>query len=154
MATQRMQDQKQEVPASIRNELKAHWALILVLFIMQVFAFGFPTFALPFVYSGATEEFGWTRQQAVLLVSFKFYVSAVAALAVGRVLDSINPRLSILGIVCCYVFLALSISLGIYRDRCFDDVPVRDDGGNRPWWPDRHRSGTAETPLWSSEPGA
>ena len=59
---------------------------------MQVFAFGFPTFALPFVYSGAIEEFGWTRQEAVLLTSFKFYVSALAALVVGRLLDVVNPK--------------------------------------------------------------
>ncbi len=59
---------------------------------MQIFAFGFPTFALPFVYSGAIEEFGWTRQEAVLLTSFKFYVSALAALVVGRLLDVVNPK--------------------------------------------------------------
>ena len=74
------------------KELKEQWPLILVLFLMQVFAFGFPTFALPFVYSGAIEEFGWTRQEAVLLTSFKFYVSAVAALIVGRLLDVVNPK--------------------------------------------------------------
>jgi len=71
---------------------REQWPLLFVLFLMQVFAFGFPTFVLPFVYAGATAEFGWTRQQAVLLASFKFYVSAVAALAVGRMLDIINPK--------------------------------------------------------------
>ncbi|MFC1838159.1 MFS transporter [Thermodesulfobacteriota bacterium] len=70
----------------------SQWSLILVLFLMQVFAFGFPVFSLPFVYSGAIEEFGWTRQEAVLLTSFKFYVSAVAALIVGRLLDIVNPK--------------------------------------------------------------
>ena len=78
--------------AILGKELRGQWPLILVLFLMQVFAFGFPTFALPFVYSGAIEEFGWTRQEAVLLTSFKFYVSAVAALIVGRLLDTINPK--------------------------------------------------------------
>lgn len=78
--------------ATFRKELRGQWPLILVLFLMQVFAFGFPTFSLPFIYSGAIEEFGWTRQEAVLLTSFKFYVSAVAALMVGRLLDIINPR--------------------------------------------------------------
>jgi OFA family oxalate/formate antiporter-like MFS transporter len=78
--------------AILRKELRGQWPLVLVLFLMQVFAFGFPTFALPFVYSGAIEEFGWTRQEAVLLTSFKFYVSAIAALMVGRLLDIINPR--------------------------------------------------------------
>ncbi len=78
--------------ATFSREFREQWPLILVLFLMQVFAFGFPTFALPFVYAGATEEFGWTRQQAVLLTSFKFYVSAIAALFVGRMLDTINPK--------------------------------------------------------------
>ena len=59
---------------------------------LQVFAFGFPTFALPFVYSGAKTELGWTNQEAVLLTSFKFYTSAVAALFVGRLLDILNPK--------------------------------------------------------------
>ena len=84
--------QKNAPGAILRRELRGQWPLILVLFLMQVFAFGFPTFALPFVYSGAIEEFGWTRQEAVLLTSFKFYVSAVVALMVGRLLDVINPR--------------------------------------------------------------
>ncbi len=74
------------------KELREQWPLIAVLFLMQIFAFGFPTFALPFVYSGAIEEFGWTRQEAVLLTSFKFYVSALAALGVGRLLDVVNPK--------------------------------------------------------------
>lgn len=74
------------------KELREQWPLIAVLFLMQVFAFGFPTFALPFVYSGAIEEFGWTRHEAVLLTSFKFYVSAIAALVVGRLLDVVNPK--------------------------------------------------------------
>lgn len=74
------------------NEFKEHWPLILALFLIQVFAFGFPTFALPYIYSGATAEFGWTKQQAVLLASFKFYTSAAAALGVGRLLDAIHPK--------------------------------------------------------------
>jgi MFS family permease len=73
-------------------EFRQQWPLILALFLMQVFAFGFPAFALPFVYAGATDEFGWTRQQAVLLASFKFYISAAAALVVGRMLDTVSPK--------------------------------------------------------------
>ena len=77
---------------STGSEFKGQWPLIAILFLIQIFAFGFPTFALPFVYSGATEEFGWTRQQAVLLSSFKFCTSAAAALLVGRLLDIVNPK--------------------------------------------------------------
>jgi MFS family permease len=87
--------QLQEPGITFKSELNGQWFLIAMLFLLQVFAFGFPTFALPFVYSGATGEFGWTRQQAVLLASFKFYTSAAAALLVGRLLDTVNPRLVI-----------------------------------------------------------
>ena len=97
--------------AILGEELRGQWPLVLALFLMQVFAFGFPTFALPFVYSGAIEEFGWTRQEAVLLTSFKFYVSAVAALMVGRLLDTINPKYviavsSVLGALAMVGFLS------------------------------------------------
>lgn len=73
-------------------EFEERWPLVLVLFLMQVLAFGFPTFVLLFIYPGATEEFGWTRQQAVLLASFKFYMSAAAALIAGRMLDAVSPK--------------------------------------------------------------
>jgi hypothetical protein len=79
-----IEPQKDIQGAILEKELRGRWSLILGLFLMQVFGFGFPTFALPFVYSGAIEEFGWTRQEAVLLTCFRFYVSAVAALMVGR----------------------------------------------------------------------
>lgn len=78
---------------SFSSELKQKWPVVLVAYLMMLFAFGFPTFALPFVYAGAIDEFGWTRQQAVLLASFKFYTSAVASLIVGRLLDTIDPKL-------------------------------------------------------------
>jgi nitrate/nitrite transporter NarK len=102
--------QQQGPGTTLGSEWKKQWPLIAMLFLVQVFAFGFPTFALPFVYSGATEEFGWTRQQAVLLASFKFYTSAAAALVVGRMLDAINSRIvivssSILGAVAMAGFL-------------------------------------------------
>jgi nitrate/nitrite transporter NarK len=81
-----------EPELAARSEFWEQWPLIAILFLIQVFAFGFPTFALPYIYSGATKEFGWTRQQAVLLASFKFYTTAAAALFVGRLLDVVNPR--------------------------------------------------------------
>jgi nitrate/nitrite transporter NarK len=86
----------QEGARTFRMEFSEYWPLILTLFLMQVFAFGFPVFSLPFVYEGAREEFGWTRQQAVLLASFKFYVGAAAALVVGRLLDTIGPKVVVI----------------------------------------------------------
>ncbi len=89
---------KREEPGlAQRSDFREKWPLLAILFLLQVFAFGFTTFALPYIYQGATKEFGWTRQQAVFLASFKFYTSAAAALFVGRLLDSVNPKIVIIG---------------------------------------------------------
>lgn len=82
----------QPIAATFAAELREKWPIVLVAYLMMLFAFGFPTFALPFVYAGAIDEFGWSRQQAVLLASFKFYTSAIASLVVGRLLDTIDPK--------------------------------------------------------------
>ncbi len=127
MAIKQTADLPKEGAQTFRTEFKEHWPLILTLFLMQVFAFGFPVFSLPFIYEGAREEFGWTRQQAVLLASFKFYVAAAAALVVGRLLDTIGPKVvvivgAILGAVAMAGFLfadnlpvyyALGVLLGL-----------------------------------------
>jgi MFS family permease len=83
---------------SLRSELAEQWSVVFVAFLMMLFAFGVPTFALPFVYAGAIDEFGWTRQEAVTLASFKFYTAAVASLAVGRLLDLTDPKYLV---ACC-----------------------------------------------------
>jgi len=78
--------------ATSNNELTHQGPLLSVGFLMKFFAFGFPAYALPFVYDGAIQEFGWTREQAVLLASFKFYTAAVVALFIGRLLDIFHPK--------------------------------------------------------------
>lgn len=80
------------VPEAFATELREKWPIVVVAYFMMLFAFGVPTFALPFVYSGAVDEFGWTRQEAVLLASFKFYTSAFASLLIGRLLDKYDPK--------------------------------------------------------------
>lgn len=80
------------ITESFGAEFKEKWPIVLVAYLMMLFAFGFPTFALPFVYAGAIDEFGWARQTAVALASYKFYTSAVASLVVGRLLDTIDPK--------------------------------------------------------------
>lgn len=82
----------QAAPLSFGSELGEKWPVAAVAFLMMLFAFGVPTFALPFVYDGAIQEFGWTRQQAVLLASFKFYTAAIASLVVGRLHDVVDPK--------------------------------------------------------------
>lgn len=79
-------------PATLAEEFRAKWPLAVVAYLMMLFAFGVPTFALPFVYSGAVDELHWTRSAAVDLASFKFYTSAIAALVIGRLLDTISPK--------------------------------------------------------------
>ncbi len=81
------------VPRGFASEIREKWPVVVVGYFMMLFAFGVPTFALPFVYAGAIEEFGWTRQQAVLLASFKFYTAAIASLIIGRLLDKYDPKL-------------------------------------------------------------
>lgn len=83
---------------SLTSELAEQWPVVAVAFVMMVFAFGVPTFALPFVYAGAVDEFGWTRQEAVALTSFKFYTAAIASLLIGRLLDVTDPKYLI---ACC-----------------------------------------------------
>lgn len=88
----------EDATRSLGSELAEQWPVVAVTFLMMLFAFGVPTFALPFVYAGAVDEFGWTRQEAVLLASFKFYTAAIAALAIGRLLDLTDPKYLV---ACC-----------------------------------------------------
>ena len=116
-----------EVPVSgFASELRSKWPIVVVAYCMMLFAFGVPTFALPFVYSGAIEEFGWTRQEAVLLSSIKFAIAAVASLVIGRLLDKYDPKYLVavcaslggIGLVCFYlidsiwIYYAIGIILG------------------------------------------
>jgi hypothetical protein len=50
MATMPVVAAQKDEETTFGGEFRKQWPLILVLFLMQVFAFGFPTFALPFVY--------------------------------------------------------------------------------------------------------
>jgi OFA family oxalate/formate antiporter-like MFS transporter len=80
------------IPSTFASELRDKWPVVLVGYFMMLFAFGVPTFALPFIYTGAIDEFDWTRQQAVMLASIKFGVAAVASLLIGRLLDQHDPK--------------------------------------------------------------
>ena len=75
------------------NELIRNWPIVAVTFALVFFSFGVPTFSLPFIYEGAVNEFGWSRQEATLLATAKFVIGAAAALVIGRLLDkySANP---------------------------------------------------------------
>lgn len=77
---------------SLGDEWAEKWPVALVAYLMMLFAFGVPTFALAFIYDGAMQEFDWTRQEAVRLASFKFYTAAIASLIIGRLLDIFDPK--------------------------------------------------------------
>lgn len=101
-----------------RNELIRNWPIIAVTFMLVFFSFGVPTFSLPFIYEGAIGEFGWTREEATWLATYKFVIGAAAALVMGRLLDrySANP---IVVIAACMGGLGLlgmlwATSLSIY----------------------------------------
>ncbi|HKJ73961.1 MAG TPA: MFS transporter [Alphaproteobacteria bacterium] len=114
-------------PGTLADEFRQKWPLALVAYLMMLFAFGVPTFALPFIYPGAVAELHWTRSTAVEIAQFKFYTSAIAALVIGRLLDTVNPKyvvaicaslgalalIGFLGASNLFVYYGLGIVLGI-----------------------------------------
>lgn len=80
----------------VRAELRANWPALLVAFSCLLFGFSAPAFALPFLFSEVISEFGWTREQATLLASAKYLTGAVAALLVGRFIDTTGVRNALL----------------------------------------------------------
>src|SRR5690606_2351374 len=82
--------------STARSELVHHWATIVVAFLLVFFAFGVPTYSLPFMYGAAMEELGWTNAQANLLSTAKFLIGAVAALGMGMLIDKVGGRWTVL----------------------------------------------------------
>ena len=77
---------------SVKSELYQHRAILIIGFIMIFFAFGIPTYSMPFIYAGAVEEFGWSKEQVNLLSTAKFLVGAAAALIMGILVDKHGAR--------------------------------------------------------------
>lgn len=59
---------------------------------MVFFTFAVPTYSMPFIYSGAVDEFGWSKEQVNLLSTAKFLVGAAAALGMGILVDRWGAR--------------------------------------------------------------
>ena len=74
------------------REFRRNWRVLLVAFSCFVFAFSAPAFLLPFLYPAVIEEFGWTREQAVFLASYKYLTGSVVAIVVGCFVDLIGVR--------------------------------------------------------------
>jgi MFS family permease len=100
------------------REFRDNWPVLIIAMLMIFFAFGIPTFSMPFIYSGAAEEFGWSRSQVTLLASFKYLTGALAGLVMGRLIDVFNPRstvawAAVIGALAMLGFL-FATNLGIY----------------------------------------
>jgi MFS family permease len=79
-----------------KQELIQNWPMLAVACVLIFFAFGVPTYSLPFMYNAAMEEFGWTNAQVNLLSTAKFLVGAVAALTMGILVDKVGGRSTVL----------------------------------------------------------
>ena len=66
--------------------------MLAIAFACLLFAFSVPLIALPFLFGPVMEEFGWTREQVTLIASTKFATGAVFSIIVGRFIDAIGVR--------------------------------------------------------------
>ena len=80
------------------SEFGRNWRILVVAFACFVFAFSAPAFLMPFLYPEVIREFGWTREQAVILASWKYLTGSVVAIAVGRFVDVIGVRRVLIGV--------------------------------------------------------
>jgi len=81
--------------AKFRSEFRDNRAALALATVCMIFAFSAPSFSLPFLFPEVIREFGWTREQATLLASAKYATGALAALLIGRFIDSIGPMLAL-----------------------------------------------------------
>lgn len=77
---------------TVRDELLEQKGILFVCFLMVFFTFAVPTYSMPFIYSGAVDEFGWSKEQVNLLSTAKFLVGAAAALGMGILVDRWGAR--------------------------------------------------------------
>jgi MFS family permease len=100
------------------REFRTNWMMLIIALILIFFTFGIPTYSMPFIYSGASEEFGWSRAEVTLLASFKYLTGAITGLVMGRLIDVFNPRVmvtwaAVLGGLAMLGFL-FATNLGVY----------------------------------------
>ncbi|HEX7080181.1 MAG TPA: MFS transporter [Gammaproteobacteria bacterium] len=82
--------------STARQELAANWPMMVVAFLLVFFAFGVPTYSLPFMYGPAMQEFGWTNAEVNLLATARFLIGAIAALGMGMLIDKVGGRWTVL----------------------------------------------------------
>lgn len=79
-----------------KQELLDNWSILVIAFLLIFFAFGVPTYSLPWMYEPAMTEFGWSNAQVNLLSTAKFLIGAVAALGMGILVDRIGGKVAVL----------------------------------------------------------
>jgi len=89
--------------AAFRDEIRTNWSALALAFMCMLVAFGGPGFSLPFIIKEMISVYGWSREEAALLASFKYLTGAVFAIIVGRFLDIFGIR---------YALIATSIIAG------------------------------------------
>jgi len=80
------------------QEFRQNWRVLVVAFVCLLVAFSAPAFAMPFLFRSVIDEFGWTREQATLLASAKYFTGSIVAIAVGRFIDVIGVRNVLVGV--------------------------------------------------------
>lgn len=78
--------------AAFVREFRQNWRVLLVAFACLLFAFSAPAFVMPFLYPEVIREFGWSREQAVILASWKYLTGSLVAIVVGRFIDVLGVR--------------------------------------------------------------
>ncbi len=82
--------------AEFRKEFKRHWLMLAIAFSCLMFGLSAGAFSLPFIFPEVIREFGWTREQATLIASFKWVAGALASILVGRFIDKTGAWIALL----------------------------------------------------------
>ena len=80
--------------------------MLAIAFACLLFAFSVPLIALPFLFGPVMEEFGWTREQVTLIASTKFATGAVFSIIVGRFIEVIGVRRTL-------IFVSIAVALAL-----------------------------------------
>lgn len=80
---------------AFRRELQGNWLPLATAFSCLLFGLSSSAFASPFLFPEVIAEFGWSREQATLLASFKYAFASISALVFGLVIDRIGVWLAL-----------------------------------------------------------
>lgn len=90
------------------NEFKVNKLILAIGFCCLLFGMSVGAFSMPFVYPEVIQEFGWTREQATLLASAKYAVTAASALTIGRLLDYVGTWVTLMVMMALAGFALIS----------------------------------------------